>query len=109
MNVTLGESKSFEALLRGGEKLFSLTPLGREEEETDRDKETRKGSERKREREREKELKRRVERGERSARGRVRRERYETKGEEKGIGELCLQYDRGLTRAKVARVTPSSY
>lgn len=70
------ESKSFEALLRGGEKLFSLTPLGREEEETDRDKETRKGSERKRE----KELKRRVERGERSARGRAKPERYETKG-----------------------------
>jgi len=46
---------------------FPLTPLGREEEETDRDKETRRGSERG--------LKRRVERGERSA-----REGDETKG-----------------------------
>lgn len=77
---------------------FPLTPLGREEEETDRDKEMR----------RERELKRRVERGERSARE-SEREGYETKREEEGIGELCLQYDRGLTRAKVARVTPSSY
>lgn len=67
---------------------------------------------RREERKRERGLKRRTERGERSAR-RSEREGNETKGEEEeeeeGIGELCLQYDRGLTRAKVARVTPSSY
>lgn len=31
------------------------------------------------------------------------------RGQREGGRELCLQYDRGLTRAKVARVTPSSY
>lgn len=102
VDVTPRESKSFEALLRGGEKLFS--PLRHWVERKRRRTEIKRREEGAREREREG-----VKAESRARRAESEREGDETKGAEEGIGELCLQYDRGLTRAKVARVTPSSY
>lgn len=46
----------------------------------------------------------------RSERETAKMAREKEKGEtERGRGTLAAVYDRGLTRAKVARVTPSSY